>query len=244
MLEINDLWVGIDDKTILKGVDLEIGEGEIHILFGPNGCGKSTLIKAIMGLKPFAVTEGEIKFRGKVLNELTTDERAKLGIGMAFQRPPEIKGVRLQTFINAIKGKDFDVEENFDKLNLVLHKDRELNLGFSGGEIKRSEILKILAQDPDLILLDEPESGVDLENIALLSEILKELLQKDERIREREKSALIITHSGYILDYMETDRGYVMLDGKIVCQGNPREMFNSIKEKGYEECVRCCKESD
>lgn len=240
MLEINNLWVGIGDKTILKGIDLTIEEGEVHILFGPNGCGKSTLLKAIMGLPPFEVSEGDMYFRGERLNDLNTEERAKLGIGLSFQRPPIIKGVRLKTFIETIKSEDFDVDENFDRLDMKDHKDRELNLGFSGGEVKRSEMLKVIAQNPELVLLDEPESGVDLENIALISQILNEFLEKNMKITERVKSALIITHTGYILDYLESNKGYVMVDGEIICEGNPREVFARIKEDGYEECAKCC----
>ena len=129
--------------------------------------------------------------------------------------------------------------------------DRDLNHGFSGGEIKRSELLQLMAQNPDFLLLDEPESGVDLENIALIGRVIKELLQRElkseegktkkELKREREKSGLIITHTGYILDYLDADRGHVLMEGVLACSGNPREILEVIKEQGYDECVNCCR---
>ncbi|GAF74050.1 unnamed protein product, partial [marine sediment metagenome] len=119
--------------------------------------------------------------------------------------------------------------------------DRDINYGFSGGEIKRSELMQLLAQQPHLALLDEPESGVDLVNIALIGELINELLQKEHPIRDRRRSGLIITHTGYILDYVNARTGYVMLDGTIVCEGDPHEILETIKNKDYEECRRCLK---
>jgi Fe-S cluster assembly ATP-binding protein len=132
-----------------------------------------------------------------------------------------------------------NVEELAADLNMVEFLDRDINLGFSGGEMKRSELLQLLAQSPDLVLLDEPESGVDLENMVLVGKIASRLLDKHVR-RERQKSGLIITHTGYILDYLEGDKGHVMIDGQTVCTGNPREMIETIRELGYEECAKCC----
>ncbi len=117
--------------------------------------------------------------------------------------------------------------------------DREVNYGFSGGELKRSELLQLLAQDPAMVLLDEPESGVDLENLEVVGEIIGRLLQKERRREHRGKSGLIITHTGFILDYVNADSGYILLDGKIPCQGNPREILQHLKKSGYEECARC-----
>jgi len=118
---------------------------------------------------------------------------------------------------------------------------RDINLGFSGGEIKRSEILQMMIQDPHFIMLDEPESGVDLENIHLMGESIARLLQKNQRFVNRKTSGLVITHTGYILDYLDVDKGHVMINGEFKCHGNPREILKLIKEKGYKECLRCVK---
>jgi Fe-S cluster assembly ATP-binding protein len=143
-----------------------------------------------------------------------------------------------------------DVESMARDLDFVEFLDRDLNAGFSGGEIKRSELLQLMAQDPDFFLLDEPESGVDLENIALIGAVIERLLQRGqgpqqgktrkELKQERKKSGLIITHTGYILDYLDADVGHVLMDGELACSGNPREILKTIKEQGYDECVRCC----
>jgi len=126
-----------------------------------------------------------------------------------------------------------------EETNMVDMLDRDINYGFSGGEIKRSELMQLLAQEPDLALLDEPESGVDLVNIALIGELIGELLQKDFHIRDRTRGGLLITHTGHILDYVNARTGYVMIDGTIVCEGDPHEILDVIKDRGYEECKRC-----
>ena len=139
--------------------------------------------------------------------------------------------------------KEDTTEENISRLaeesNLSDFLDREINYGFSGGEIKRSEIMQLLAQKPELILLDEPESGVDLVNISLIGQLINELLQKEHPIRDRRRSGLIITHTGHILDHVNARTGYVLLDGRIVCEGDPHEILDTIKSKDYEECRVC-----
>jgi Fe-S cluster assembly ATP-binding protein len=136
------------------------------------------------------------------------------------------------------------LESEFDALNLQSLRKRELNSGFSGGELKRSEILKLYAQAPDLFLLDEPESGVDLENISIISEAINQMLQTNAPMSQRYKSALIITHTGYILNQLDADAGHVMIDGKIICSGNPRRIFNAIKRVGYEGSVSCASDEE
>jgi len=126
-------------------------------------------------------------------------------------------------------------------MNMDEFVSRDINLGFSGGEIKRSEILQMMIQDPQFIMLDEPESGVDLENIHLMGESISKLLQKNQRFVNRKNSGLVITHTGYILDYLDVDKGHVMINGEFKCHGNPREILKLIKEKGYKECLRCAK---
>ncbi len=236
MLKIEDLWVSVDGKEILKGVNLHIPVGETHILFGKNGSGKSTLLMAIMGFPRYSVTRGNIQLRGQDITHLPTYERARLGLGLAFQRPPTIRGVRIQDILAACAKSYQSLVNQYDFAPFL---DREVNYGFSGGEIKRSELLQLLVQDPTMVLLDEPESGVDLENLQVVGEIIARLLQKERRREHREKSGLIITHTGFILDYLNADSGYILLEGKIPCQGNPREILQHLKQFGYEECAQC-----
>jgi len=242
MLKIKNLSVAVDGRQILHDINLNIGTGETHALFGPNGSGKTTLLMTIMGFPRYQVTGGKIIFKGKDVTRAPLDERARLGIGISFQRPPVVRGVKTRDMITASLGGKED-KATIDRLaegaNLTEFLDREINYGFSGGEIKRSELMQLLAQKPELTLLDEPESGVDLENIALIGELINQLLEKDCPIRLRRCAGLIITHTGHILDYVNARTGYIMLDGRIGCEGDPHEILATIKEKGYEECVKC-----
>ena len=167
-------------------------------------------------------------------------ERAKRGIGMLFQRPPTISGLKLGKMLTAISRTK---QENIPELAKSVHMDkfleRDINKGFSGGEIKRSEVLQLMIQNPDFVMLDEPESGVDLENISLIGTTIGALLEKDKHLAKRKKSGLVITHTGYILDYLDADKGHVMCDGQIRCHGNPREILKDIKQRGYKECLEC-----
>lgn len=241
MLQIENLAVRIDDREILHDVSLTVDAGETRALFGPNGSGKTTLLMAVMGFPRYQVVAGRIIFKGEDITQATLDERARLGIGMSFQRPPVVRGVRTRDLVMAAT-KDGMNEDQVtalaERLKVVELMDREVNHGFSGGEIKRSELMQLMAQGPELVLLDEPESGVDLVNMGLIGQMTNELLQKDLN-RTRERSGLIITHTGHILDYVHAGRGYVMMDGRISCEGEAMEMLTCIKEKGFEECVAC-----
>jgi Fe-S cluster assembly ATP-binding protein len=239
MLEIDDLWVKIDAKEVLKGIQLAIPLGETHILFGKNGSGKSSLLMTIMGFGRFQVTQGCIRFKGQDITHLPTHERARLGLGLAFQRPPTIRGVKTGDILMACAHGRVSPQALAAAYDFTAFLDRDVNYGFSGGEIKRSELLQLLAQDPSMVLLDEPESGVDMENLQVVGEIIGRLLQKDRRRQHREKSGLIITHTGFIMDYVNADRGYIMLEGRLLCHGNPRDILQDIKTFGYEECARC-----
>jgi len=243
MLRVEGLTVEVDGKEIIHGVTLNIGVGETHVLFGPNGSGKTTLLMAIMGFPRYRVTKGRVFFKGEDITDLPVNERACLGVGIAFQRPPVVRGVKTREVVAACLGDREDgsvVDEMAARLDLLGLMDREANYGFSGGEIKRSELLQLIAQGPELVLLDEPDSGVDLVNISLVGEMVNELLQKD-RMRTRTHAGLIITHTGHILDYVNADKAYVFLDGALWCQGNPRELLASIKSHGYEGCIVCQK---
>jgi len=243
MLEIQGLRVETGGKEILHGIDLSIGAGETHALFGPNGSGKTTLLMAIMGFPRYKITAGRVVFKGQDITNASLDERARLGIGMSFQRPPIVRGVKTRDMVTAcLKGReDSDIVGKLaERLNMGDMMERDINYGFSGGEIKRSELLQLLAQSPDLVLLDEPESGVDLVNIALIGQMINELLQKDLK-RNRTRAGLIITHTGHILDYVNASKGYVLLNGRITCERDAHECLDSIKKRGYEGCVECLK---
>ena len=242
MLKITDLAVAVDGKEIIHDVNLTIQTGETHVLFGPNGAGKSTLLMAIMGFPKYKVTRGSISFKGKDITGLTVDERARLGIGMSFQRPPVVRGVKTRDMVAAClkwRGDGDSVAKLAEKADLKDFLERDINYGFSGGEIKRSELMQLLAQKPELTLLDEPESGVDLVNIALIGELMNDLLEKNCPIPERQCMGLIITHTGHILDYVNARTGYVMCDGTIGCVGDPHEMLATIRDRGYDECIKC-----
>ncbi len=240
MLDIEDLHVNVGDKEVLHDINLHIGDGETHVLLGPNGSGKTSLLMTIMGYSNYTITEGKIIFKGEDVTTMKAHERAKRGVGMLFQRPPTISGLKLGKLLTAIsRTKKEDIPELAKSLHMDKFLERDINKGFSGGEIKRSEVLQLMIQNPDFIMLDEPESGVDIENISLIGTAIGSLLEKDKHIVNRQKSGLVITHTGYILDYLETDRGHVMCDGQIKCHGNPREIMKDIKLRGYKECLEC-----
>jgi Fe-S cluster assembly ATP-binding protein len=254
VLYIEDLQVELAGKIILHHIDLEIRPGETHILFGPNGSGKTSLLMTIMGYPQYRVVAGQIMFKGEDITRMPIDERAQLGIGMSYQRPPTIHGLKTRQMVRICGGGRVDDEVLARHVNFEEFLDRDVNAGFSGGEIKRSELLQLMAQNPDLMLFDEPESGVDLENIALVGETIAALLQKDgtpaakkSKMRmklERTKMGLIITHTGYILDYVAADKGQVLYNGRLSCVTNPSEILTCVGESGYEECVRCIAETN
>ncbi len=240
MLEIRDLHVEVGDREVIHDLNLSIGEGETHVLMGPNGSGKSTLLMTIMGFAQYRVTNGSIRYNGEDITSLPIHDRAKRGIGLMFQRPPTISGLKLGKLLAATSAGDESRVKNLsESINMDRFLERDINKGFSGGEIKRSEVLQLMIQNPRFVMLDEPESGVDLENISLIGRAIGGLLEKDVQINYRKKSGLVITHTGYILDYLDADRGHVMCDGEIRCHGNPREILKEIKERGYRECLEC-----
>jgi len=239
MLEVEDLWVNIDDREILKGINLRVPVGETHILFGKNGSGKSSLLMSIMGFERFQVKQGRIIFLGQDITHLPTYERARLGLGLSFQRPPTIRGVKIADILRVCSRGAIVPEVLAALYDFTPFLDREVNYGFSGGELKRSELLQLLAQNPKMMLLDEPESGVDMENLQVVGQIIAQLLQKERRPQAREKSGFIITHTGFIMDYINADRGYILFEGRLLCSGNPRDILQDIKQFGYEECTRC-----
>lgn len=249
MLQIEDLQVELEGKVILKHIDLEIKPGETHVLFGPNGSGKTSLLMTIMGYPQYKVISGKMFFKGEDITSMPINQRARLGIGMSYQRPPTINGLKTRQMVKICSGKEIDVEQLAERVDFQNFLDRDVNAGFSGGEIKRSELLQLMSQKADLMLFDEPESGVDLENISLVGNSIAELLEKQinpennkpviKQKQARTKMGLIITHTGYILDYVIADKGQVLYDGVLSCTTNPREILECIGQMGYKECVRC-----
>ena len=225
MLKVENLWVSTGEEEILQGLELAIGDEEAHILIGPNGAGKSCLAMTIMGIPVYTVEKGRITFNGRDITTLPIHERAGLGIGLAFQNPPVVRGVKLGDLISLHKGNIDDI------LNRAYLSQgfgaREVNLGFSGGERKRSELAQLFAMEPRLLLLDEIDSGVDIESMELLGKEINSFLYG--------RSALIITHLGYILNYVKADKAHVLVDGKITFSGDPEEVLKRVREKGFKQ---------
>ena len=238
ILEIENLQVKVDSKTILKDLSLKISRREAYVLFGPNGSGKTTLINAIIGTPTYKVT-GIIRFMGEEITNKTVDERARLGISVGFQQPPEITGVKLADILKLCLGKSFKDEfsseekKRIDDFDLSEFSNRDFNVGFSGGERKRAEILQMMFMKSKLLILDEPDSGVDVESLKLIGN------QIQKYVDTTESSALIVTHQGGILEYLDAKHGCVLLESKIHCFPNPKEILETLKAKGYKECINC-----
>ncbi|MCX8171245.1 MAG: ABC transporter ATP-binding protein [Candidatus Bathyarchaeota archaeon] len=234
IIELKNISVEVSGRRILNDINLQIREGEVHVLFGPNGSGKSSLIMAILGFPAYKIVSGKILFKGRDITNLPTDERVKMGIGVAFQNPPAIRGVKLAGILRHLIPNEEEINELLRKVKLpASFLERDINLGFSGGEIKKSEILQVLAQKSDLFILDEPDSGVDVENLRVLGTVINEALQN--------RSALIITHLGVILQYINANIAHVLMDGTIVCSGNPTKILGQILNEGYAWCEKCPK---
>jgi Fe-S cluster assembly ATP-binding protein len=213
----------------------------VHVLLGPNGGGKTTLLMAVMGMPGFRVRSGRILFQGADITALPADERARRGIALSFQRPPAVRGVTARTLIGEIIGRRGGPVPSLAELSRAMGTDalldRDLNVGLSGGELKRSELLQLLALDPALALFDEPESGVDLDSIAVVGAGMRRLLGRNGG--GSAKAALIVTHTGHILREVPADRGHVLVRGEIICRGEPRLLFDDIAAHGYEGCLAC-----
>ena len=243
ILEVKDLCVEIDRRKLLHGIDLTIPEGEVHALLGPNGCGKTTLVMTIIGYSEYKVTRGQIVFNGEDITGLGITERARLGIGISQQRPPTISGVKLRQVLDYIIANApqhaHEIGELARDFQMDRFLDRDVNAGLSGGEIKRSELFQLLATRPRLAMLDEPDSGIDLEALALVGDMVNALLSEEPDRPAKRRAGLIITHTGHIMDYIHADKAHIMLDGRIGCSGNPHILLDKIRKYGYEECIRC-----
>ncbi len=237
-LEVKDLHVSVQDKEILHGIDLNIKKGEVHVLMGPNGTGKSTLGYALIGNPKYEITQGSIIFNGEDLTEESVDKRAKAGMFLSFQNPLEVPGVTLSSFIRSaleqITGERTKVWDFKKKLKATMdildmdheYADRDLNVGFSGGEKKKAEILQLLMLEPSFAILDETDSGLDVDAVRTVSAGIEEYQ------RRCKGSLLIITHSTKILESLKVDKTHVMIEGKIAKTGGS-ELVNFINEKGF-----------
>ena len=238
MLKIDNLHVEIEGGEILKCLGLEVGKGEIHAIMGPNGSGKSTLSNVLMGHPRYDVTDGTIEFLGEDVLELEADERARLGMFLAFQYPSEVPGVSvanfLRTAVNSVREEELAPMQMYrliqEKMKIMQmdpkFAERYLNEGFSGGEKKRNEILQMLMLEPKLAIMDETDSGLDIDALQVVAKGVNEL-------RGPEFSAVIITHYQRILRYIEPDHVHVMLDGRIVTSGG-KDLALQLEDKGYD----------
>ena len=229
MIEIKNLCASVDGKPILKGLTLSVDKGQIHAVMGPNGAGKSTLAKILAGHPAYEITSGEVWFKGQDLLEMDPEERSRAGLFMSFQYPLEIAGVTNRQFLEAAmkaQGKEGDIEEQMRVLEIRPEfLDRNINEGFSGGEKKRNEILQMALFNPDLAILDETDSGLDIDAIRIVAKGVNAMRRKDNAL-------LIITHYQRLLDYIRPDFVHVLADGKIVRTGGP-ELALELEEKGY-----------
>ena len=244
LLDIHSLSAALEDgKQILNDLDLSIGKGEIHVLMGPNGAGKSSLGNTIMGNPVYQVTGGSIKFKEQDITEESPDKRAKLGMFMSFQTPLEVPGISLETFIrSAIHHKTgehvklFQVQKELQRCMELLNMDssyakRDLNVGFSGGERKKSEILQLLMLKPDFAILDETDSGLDIDAVRVVSKGIEEY-QKTVG-----GSLLIITHNTKILESLKVDKTHILVNGKIVMTGDG-SLVAQVNKEGFEKYIK------
>ena len=229
LLEIKNLKAKGNHQEILKGINLWLKSGECQALLGPNASGKSTLAQVISGNPKYKISQGKIFFNTKEITKLSPEKRTKLGIALGWQNPPTIKGVKLSHLlekISQVKNKKLDIGS--DLIN------REINLDFSGGEKKMSELLQILSLNPKLVILDEIDSGLDLKRLEKVSGIIK------KEFLDKKISVLLITHSGTILRFLKPQMTNVMLKGKIICKEKDyKKVLKIIKRYGYEKCKKC-----
>lgn len=241
LLNIKDIYAKVGEKEILKGLNLKINKGEIHVIMGPNGAGKSTLANVIFNNPEYTVTGGDIFFEGENINKLKTDERARKGIFLSFQTPEEIPGISVMNFIKSAKSKQTEepikvfalkneLEENMKKLNInSSYILRDLNVGFSGGEKKKNEILQMLSLNPKLAILDETDSGLDIDAIKTVSNGIS-MFKNDNN------AVLIITHNTKLLEGINVDFVHVLVNGKIIKTGDAK-LAKEIEIKGYKEFI-------
>ncbi|MCR5595507.1 MAG: Fe-S cluster assembly ATPase SufC [Lachnospiraceae bacterium] len=251
LLRIEGLKASVDDVSILNGIDLSVGSGEVHVIMGPNGAGKSTLGSCIIGDPRYVKNAGKIYFKGEDITDEETDKIARMGIFLSFQNPIEVPGITLANFIRTalelktgtrIRMWDFrkELEKTMTLLNMdTAYADRDLNVGFSGGEKKKAEILQLLMLKPELAILDETDSGLDVDAVHIVSKGVEEYK------KQVGGALMIITHSTRILEALSVDKTHVLVDGRIVDDGDA-SLVDEINSKGFERFINCndCKNED
>ena len=249
MFRIEDLWVTAGGKGILKGINMDIGAGEVIALLGPNGSGKSVLMQTIMGDPKYKITKGKIFFNNKDITNSTPYERARLGIGIMMQIPPKIKGIRLIQLLTKMC-KMYNTNINYivklaGKIGADILLNRDLNVGFSGGEMKKAEVLLLAAQRPKLSLIDEPDSGVDLDSLPAIGRVISDILNVKSDLAYEKPIGIIVTHTGNILKYVtDVNRAFIILEGKVVCFGYPMAVLRDIEKYGFDKCYNRLKEGE
>ncbi|MBQ6239543.1 MAG: Fe-S cluster assembly ATPase SufC [Firmicutes bacterium] len=238
LLSVRGLRAAAEDKEILKGVDLTIAPGEIHVIMGPNGAGKSTLAAVLMGNPNYTVTDGSVQFRGEDLLEQSVSQRAASGLFLSFQNPVEVPGISMENFIRSAldqrsedKVRPWVFHKEVQRVLKALDMDesyaeRDLNVGFSGGEKKKAEILQLLLLKPTLAILDETDSGLDVDAVQTVSRGIEEFR------KDKDAALLIITHNAAILSALQVDRVHVLVDGRIAAEGGP-ELIDEIGRNGF-----------
>ena len=238
-LEIDDVHIEIGGNKVVNGTNLDVSSGELHVIMGPNGCGKSSLAKGIMGHPDYKISSGSIKVDGKEIKDLPANERAKLGLFLQFQEPVEIEGLGILNFLNAARNslnrdnksvREFmnEVKERSSQLKLKEELvGRSLNSGFSGGEKKKVEVLQMQMLKPGIAILDEPDSGLDVDAVRIVAENIKQFM------KETGAGVILITHYSRILEYLEPDQIHIMKNGRIIMDGGT-ELVHKIEKEGYE----------
>ncbi len=237
-LYVRNLFVrSSGEKMILKNVSLELYSGERVLLLGPNGSGKSSLIQTIMGNPKYEVVSGEIYLNSERITDLPTEDRVSRGLGVIFQMSPVIRGISLRDLLVKVSKRSGvsleDVRAVADELNATHLLDRSLNQGFSGGEMKKAELLLLFAQNPKIALIDEIDSGVDVDSLNSVGKVFQRLFSDENR------TLLIVTHTGHIARYVGVNTAYVMINGRIVCKGDPKRILETIFKEGFNKCLEC-----
>lgn len=244
LLRIENLHVSVGEEEILRGINLEVKNEEAHVLMGPNASGKTTLVLALIGYPSYRVTKGHILFDGEDISSLRIDEKARLGIGVAFQHPPTIRGVKLRDLLRLCAGLEpwnpsKEPHDTFASMLLKevgmdpkLYLNRDVNFGFSGGEKKRVEVAQIFALRPRLMIFDEPDSGVDIDSLKLIGNRINSFAA------EHGSATIVITHYRHILPYIKPEFVHVLYEGRIVSSGNPNQIVEKLEKLGYEGYVK------
>lgn len=224
----------MEGKTVIRGASLSIDLGDVAFLFGPNASGKTSLVMSIIGHPKYRIVSGRIIFYSKDITNLSMEQRVQLGITSTFQFPPTIKGVRFGELARELAKRysvpNYIFEEFAEILNVSYLFDRDLNVGFSGGERRRAEIFLVAMQAPKFVIFDEPDSGVDPVSIELIGRAINKMMEYGL------KGSLIISHSGALVKFVKAVKGFVMINGTIVCEGDPKALYNTIVDRGFEAC--------